>query len=99
MVVNDDGGGIFTLLEPGEPERAADFERVFGTPTGTDLAALCAAHGVPHARAQSREDLAAEVRERPQGLRVVEVRVDRASHRAAHGRLRQLAADALAGLG
>ena len=47
VVVNDDGGGIFTLLEPGEPERAADFERVFGTPTGTDLAALCAAHGVP----------------------------------------------------
>ena len=99
VVVNDDGGGIFTLLEPGEPERAGDFERVFGTPTGTDLAALCAAHGVPHARAQSREDLADEVRERPQGLRVVEVRVDRATHRAAHGRLRQLAADALAGLG
>ena len=48
VVTNDDGGGIFTLLEPGEPQRAAEFERVFGTPTGTDLAALCAAHGVAH---------------------------------------------------
>ena len=35
VVPNDDGGGIFTLLEPGEPERAATFERIFGTPTGT----------------------------------------------------------------
>ena len=49
VVTNDDGGGIFTLLEPGEPERAADFERVFGTPTGTDLAALCARTGCPPA--------------------------------------------------
>ena len=57
VVVNDDGGGIFTTLEPGAPERAASFERVFGTPTGTDLAALCRAHGVPHDRARTREDL------------------------------------------
>ena len=39
VVVNDDGGGIFSTLEPGEPRRATGFERVFGTPTGTDLAA------------------------------------------------------------
>ena len=96
VVVNDDGGGIFTLLEPGEPERAADFERVFGTPTGSDLAALCAAHGVRHEVAQTSEVLAAAVAERPGGLRVVEVRVDRAGHREAHARLRTLAATALA---
>ena len=48
VVVNDDGGGIFTTLEHGAPERAADFERVFGTPTGTDLGALCRAHGIRH---------------------------------------------------
>ena len=71
VVVNDDGGGIFTLLEPGDPERAADFERVFGTPTGSDLAALCAAHGVPHEVAETREALAKAVAERPGGLRVI----------------------------
>lgn len=96
VVTNDDGGGIFTLLEHGAPERAGTFERVFGTPTGTDLAALCAAHGVPHERVTSRERLAAAVAERPQGIRVIEVPVDRATHRQAHADLRAAAAQALA---
>ena len=95
VVVNDDGGGIFTTLEPGAPERADGFERVFGTPTGTDLAALCAAHGVPHVLAGTAEALAAEVEAFPSGLRVVEVRVDRATHRQAHDDLRALAARTL----
>ena len=96
VVVNDDGGGIFTTLEPGEPERAAAFDRVFGTPTGTDLAALCRAHGVRHDLAAGRGDLSALVAERPSGVRVVEVRVDRRTHRRAHAELRALAARALA---
>jgi 2-succinyl-5-enolpyruvyl-6-hydroxy-3-cyclohexene-1-carboxylate synthase len=96
VVVNDDGGGIFTLLEPGEPERGADFERIFGTPTGTDLSDLCAAHGVAHQRVSRHEDLAAALGERPRGIRVLEVPVTRASHRAVHARLRKLAAAALA---
>jgi 2-succinyl-5-enolpyruvyl-6-hydroxy-3-cyclohexene-1-carboxylate synthase len=95
VVVNDDGGGIFTLLEPGEPARAGDFERVFGTPTGTDLGALCAAHGVPHERVTTSADLAAAVARPPTGLRVVEVPVDRAAHRAEQARLRGLAQKAL----
>ncbi len=95
VVVNDDGGGIFTTLEPGSPERAASFERVFGTPTGTDLAALCRAHGVRHDRAPTREDLARLVAAAPDGLRVVEVEVDRSTHRRAHADLRALAADVL----
>ncbi|MFQ6172319.1 2-succinyl-5-enolpyruvyl-6-hydroxy-3-cyclohexene-1-carboxylic-acid synthase [Oryzobacter sp. R7] len=95
VVVNDDGGGIFTTLEPGAPERSDGFERVFGTPTGTDLAALCAAHDVVHTRATTAEELATEVARVPSGLRVVEVVVDRATHRQAHADLRALAARAL----
>ena len=34
----------------GEPERADVFERVFGTPHGADIAALCAGYGVRHTR-------------------------------------------------
>jgi 2-succinyl-5-enolpyruvyl-6-hydroxy-3-cyclohexene-1-carboxylate synthase len=98
VVTNDDGGGIFTLLEPGEPERAADFERVFGTPTGTDLAALCAAHGVTHRLARTSDELRDELATRPSGLRVVEVPVERSDHRAVHARLRQSARDALSRL-
>ncbi|WP_392543161.1 2-succinyl-5-enolpyruvyl-6-hydroxy-3-cyclohexene-1-carboxylic-acid synthase [Oryzobacter telluris] len=95
VVVNDDGGGIFTTLEPGAPERASAFARVFGTPTGTDLAALCAAHGVGHTLAATPDELAAAVAAAPKGLRVVEVRVDATTHRTAHADLRALAATTL----
>ena len=95
VVVNDDGGGIFTTLEHGAPERADDFERVFGTPTGTDLAALCRAHGIRHERVAGAASLAAAVAEPPHGIRVVEVVVDRATHRQAHADLVALAGRAL----
>ncbi|MGB7819642.1 MAG: thiamine pyrophosphate-dependent enzyme, partial [Ornithinibacter sp.] len=95
VVVNDDGGGIFTTLEHGAPERSATFERIFGTPTGTDLEALCRAHGVSHVRAASPAHLGSLVAERPRGLRVVEVVVDRSTHRQAHEHLRALAARTL----
>ncbi|HET7763061.1 MAG TPA: 2-succinyl-5-enolpyruvyl-6-hydroxy-3-cyclohexene-1-carboxylic-acid synthase [Phycicoccus sp.] len=98
VVVNDDGGGIFSTLEPGEPGRATGFERVFGTPTGTDLAALCAAHGIRHALAESATDLARLVARPYEGVSVVEVRTDRATHRDAHADLRARARTAL-GLG
>ena len=95
VVVNDDGGGIFTTLEHGAPERAAHFERVFGTPTATDLGALCRAHGIRHDRATTAADLTAAVAEPPHGIRVVEVVVDRGTHRQAHADLRALAARSL----
>ena len=86
VVVNDDGGGLFTLLEQGAPEHAAVFERVFGTPHGVDLAALCAATGTAYVRADSLEDLREQLRRRS-GLRVVEVRTDRSRTRDLHARL------------
>lgn len=46
VVCDNDGGGIFSSLEQGAPDFAADFERVFGTPHGADLATLLAAPGV-----------------------------------------------------
>ncbi len=98
VVANDDGGGIFALLEPGDPaggERIAAFERIFGTPTGTDLAALCRAFGVPHVVADSPDTLAAQVRCAPSGLRVVEVRLDRARHREIHAQRRSSVSEAL----
>ena len=95
VVSNDDGGGIFTLLEPGEPERQADFERLFGTPTDVDLGALCAAHGVRHQRISTQEQLVDALGQQPSGLTVLEVAVDRGSHRQLHTRLRRTAAEAL----
>ena len=97
IVTNDDGGGIFTMLEPGEPDRATDFERVFGTPTGVSIVDICRAHGVRHALTSTRAELAAALRRRPEGLAVVEVRVDRSGHRDLRARLQTAAATALRG--
>jgi 2-succinyl-5-enolpyruvyl-6-hydroxy-3-cyclohexene-1-carboxylate synthase len=76
VVVNNDGGAIFGVLEQGAPEYAEAFERVFGTPHGVDLAALCAATGTPYQRVTSRTELRGALAE-PQGIRVIEVRTDR----------------------
>jgi 2-succinyl-5-enolpyruvyl-6-hydroxy-3-cyclohexene-1-carboxylate synthase len=93
VVANDDGGGIFGLLEQGAPEYADAFERVFGTPHGTDLAALCAAHHVPHIRV-SPDELTRAV-DPAGGLRVVEVRTERSGLRALHDQIRDAVVMAL----
>ncbi len=90
VVVNDDGGSIFAVLEQGAPEHAAAFERVFATPHGVDLAALCAATGTPHRRVRGLPALEEALLGRPQGIEVVEAVVARDHRReldAAIGRL------------
>jgi 2-succinyl-5-enolpyruvyl-6-hydroxy-3-cyclohexene-1-carboxylate synthase len=95
VVTNDDGGGIFTLLEPGEPDRATDFERVFGTPTGASIVDICRAHGVPHSLVTTEAEFSDALRLRPEGLGVVEVQVNRSGHRDLHAQLQAAAASAL----
>lgn len=96
LVTNDGGGGIFRTLEHGAPERADDFGRIFATPTGTDLGALCRAHGIRHVLASTREAAAEALSATPDGVTVVEVPIDAESHRGAHERLRRIAREALA---
>jgi 2-succinyl-5-enolpyruvyl-6-hydroxy-3-cyclohexene-1-carboxylate synthase len=95
VVLNDGGGGIFGLLEQGGPEHAAPFERIFGTPHRVDLAALAAAMGVPHTCVEDPAALGAALAPAP-GLRLVEVRADRATLRAGHAALRHAVAAAAA---
>ncbi len=99
VVADDDGGSIFAGLEQGAPDHAAAFERVFGTPTGADLAAACATSSTPHRLATSREALRAALAAPPSGIEVLQVRVDRAGRRALERRLldRARAAAATAG--
>lgn len=94
VVLNDDGGGIFSLLEQGADAQPERFERVFGTPHGADISALCAGYGVPHAQARTREELHTALQP-SSGLRVVEVRADRASRRGLHDRLQAAVAAAV----
>ncbi|GLZ50917.1 2-succinyl-5-enolpyruvyl-6-hydroxy-3-cyclohexene-1-carboxylic-acid synthase [Actinomycetospora sp. NBRC 106378] len=91
VVANDDGGSVFTTLEQGAPPHAAAFERVFATPHGTDLAALCRAHGVAH-RSVDVDALAGALAPTGEpGVRVLEVAVDRSGRRADADRWRDAA--------
>jgi 2-succinyl-5-enolpyruvyl-6-hydroxy-3-cyclohexene-1-carboxylate synthase len=82
VVVNDDGGSIFATLEQGATGYAAGFERLFGTPQGADLQALCAASHTAYQRVGSVGELRAALAEQTTGVRVVEARVDRSGRRA-----------------
>ncbi|MEV6410619.1 2-succinyl-5-enolpyruvyl-6-hydroxy-3-cyclohexene-1-carboxylic-acid synthase [Kribbella sp. NPDC051718] len=89
VVLNDNGGGIFATLEQGGGEHADHFERVFGTPHNVDLAALCAATGTPHQLVETADELREVLARTVAGIDVVEVRVDRSTHRDLHADLHQ----------
>ena len=92
VVVNDDGGSIFALLEQGAPSYADRFETLFGTPHHADLAALCRASGTPHRRVHDRDALRSALAEPAGGVEVVEAVVRRDDRRDLDGAIRALAA-------
>lgn len=89
VVANDDGGGIFALLEQGErrfsgAEYDGAYERVFGTPHRTDLAAVCAGFSVPHRKVSVADLPSALAADSDGGVRVIEVSTDRDRLRDLH---------------
>jgi 2-succinyl-5-enolpyruvyl-6-hydroxy-3-cyclohexene-1-carboxylate synthase len=93
VVVNNDGGGIFSGLE--QAAFAGPFERVFGTPHGAVIEAQAQAAGLPYQRIGSAAQLAALARPGT-GLRVAELRTSRAEQTALRQRIQSAAAAALA---
>ncbi|GAB7192559.1 2-succinyl-5-enolpyruvyl-6-hydroxy-3-cyclohexene-1-carboxylic-acid synthase [Kineococcus sp. NUM-3379] len=96
VLVNDDGGGIFEVLEHADAAPREVFERVFGTPHGADVAALCRGYGVPH-RLLGVGELPAALADPPPGTSVVEVRVDRARVRPVQRRIAEAVRAAVEG--
>ncbi len=94
VVSNNDGGGIFSTLEPGDPVFAGSFERVFGTPHRADLGSLVRGAGHRHLVAESAAELAAGLGHA--GITVVEVRTDRVELRGLYAELRAAVDRALA---
>jgi len=94
VVVNDDGGSIFSMLEQGDPAYADRFEVVFGTPHGVDLASLCAATRTPHWKVETLAELEHALSSPNGGIEVVEARVRRDNRRELDLRVRALAAGA-----
>jgi len=93
VVPDNDGGGIFAQLEPGEERHADDYRRVFGTPHGRDLVAVAEALGWPAAEVGAAGELVGALARR--GPRVVVVRTDQHGEARLARRLRQAAAEAL----
>jgi 2-succinyl-5-enolpyruvyl-6-hydroxy-3-cyclohexene-1-carboxylate synthase len=90
VVVNDDGGSIFTMLEQGAGEYAEQYDRLFGTPHHVDLASLCAATRTPHWRVRSLPELEHALASPAGGIEVVEAVVRRDNRRALDERIRAL---------
>jgi 2-succinyl-5-enolpyruvyl-6-hydroxy-3-cyclohexene-1-carboxylate synthase len=80
VVVDNDGGGIFSFLPQASALPNERFEQLFGTPHGVDPAALAAVHGIP---TLPWDDLADALAKGP-GVRLVHVRTDRAANVAVH---------------
>jgi 2-succinyl-5-enolpyruvyl-6-hydroxy-3-cyclohexene-1-carboxylate synthase len=91
VVVNDDGGSIFSMLEQGAEEYADRYDRLFGTPHGVDLASLCAATRTPHWKVGSLPELEQAIASPNGGIEVVEVAVRRDNRRELDARIRALA--------
>jgi 2-succinyl-5-enolpyruvyl-6-hydroxy-3-cyclohexene-1-carboxylate synthase len=88
VVLNDSGGGIFSLLEQGAPAHGASFERVFGTPHRVRLDALCAGLGVDYRRVDELSALPGALGGVGDGVRIVEVPAERGGLRDGHAALR-----------
>lgn len=100
VVVDNDGGGIFSFLpQAGFP---GSFERVFGTPHGRDLAAFARFHDLGYAAVDTAAALAdaVDAAVAAGGIRLVHVRTDRTANVAVHRELTaavHVALDGLAG--
>jgi 2-succinyl-5-enolpyruvyl-6-hydroxy-3-cyclohexene-1-carboxylate synthase len=86
VVVNNNGGGIFSFLPQADQLDPATFETLFGTPTGIDIGAAArlfeASHARPLSRCGFRRDLTRALTE--PGLSIVEVVTDRARNVTQH---------------
>jgi 2-succinyl-5-enolpyruvyl-6-hydroxy-3-cyclohexene-1-carboxylate synthase len=72
IVINNDGGGIFSTLS----QRGVDgFEDVFGTPHGLDIVAIATSMGITAKEIDAQSQLKSEISAPIQGLSVVVIKV------------------------
>jgi 2-succinyl-5-enolpyruvyl-6-hydroxy-3-cyclohexene-1-carboxylate synthase len=100
VVVDNDGGGIFSFLPQASALAPERFERLWGTPHGLDLGAVARGYGVPvvvaHAADEVKPAVLAAVREG--GVGIVLVRTSRRANVAVHEELHEAVAAAVRGI-
>jgi 2-succinyl-5-enolpyruvyl-6-hydroxy-3-cyclohexene-1-carboxylate synthase len=97
VVLDNDGGGIFSFLPQAATLPTADYETLFGTPHGVRPEELAAAHGITSVTVDAADavPLAVEACLAASGVRLVVVRTDRAANKALHDELNAAVAAAV----
>lgn len=101
VVINNDGGGIFSFLPQAEELDPQRFERLFGTPHGVDLRALAEAHGIGVTTVATHAGLEAALvgwRDR-RGVQVIVAASDRTRNLELHRAINAAVASALSSPG
>ena len=93
VVVDNEGGGIFSFLPQAESLDGAQFEQLFGTPHSVDFESLAKTHGIPFSRATTTDELRRELGNA--GTSIIGVRTDRKVNVADHNALYAAVAEAL----
>lgn len=91
VVVDNDGGGIFSFLP--QADHPETFEQVFGTPHGRDFADLARFHGIPDRPVSDPADLEGAIRASLEvgGVSIISVRTDRSHNVEVHRELTETA--------
>jgi len=82
VMVNNDGGGIFSFLPQAQVPR--DFERVFGTPHGRSFERLAGLHSLAYELIDDPGRLEPAVAEAGPGITLIEVRTERGANVGVH---------------
>jgi 2-succinyl-5-enolpyruvyl-6-hydroxy-3-cyclohexene-1-carboxylate synthase len=94
IVVDNDGGGIFSFLPQATELPSERFEQLFGTPHGADVVAVAEAHHLDAATVGSKPELARRLT--IPGPAVTGVATDRAANVTVHAELNRAVAHAIA---
>jgi 2-succinyl-5-enolpyruvyl-6-hydroxy-3-cyclohexene-1-carboxylate synthase len=96
VLINNDGGGIFSFLP--QHEDAEHFETLWGTPHGLDFSHVAALYGVGFQRVTTREAYKAALKAsfEMDGVQIVEIKTDREENLRLHQRIWDEIANAVA---
>jgi 2-succinyl-5-enolpyruvyl-6-hydroxy-3-cyclohexene-1-carboxylate synthase len=99
VLINNDGGGIFSFLAQHEAEDHETFEQLFGTPHGLDFSHVAGMYGVSFQRVKTREEYRTAVMASfgVPGVKVIEVRTHREENLRLHQRIWDEVAKAVEG--
>jgi 2-succinyl-5-enolpyruvyl-6-hydroxy-3-cyclohexene-1-carboxylate synthase len=95
VIIDNNGGGIFSFLPQSSSLDKDRFELLFGTPHNTDFVSLLAGHRVECVVAETRSQFDSAIER--SGLAAVLVRTQRESNVVEHARLNAAVAAALTG--